>query len=116
MCTVAKNALYLQKRKIDIHKKNWNNYNTTKEKKSFRNPHNNDRANTNKTCFLTPCKVFVQIFFYYKEIKCLCILQNSDAHQICKLRPTFSERTSMNTRTASIKKKKKKKSFLKIHQ
>lgn len=49
------------------------NYNTTKEKlKSFSNPYNN-RAKMNKTYFLTPCKVFVQVFFYYKEIKCLYI-------------------------------------------
>lgn len=61
--------LVFTKKEINIHKKI---IIQQKRNKPFGNPYNN-RASTNKTYVLTPCKVFVQMFFYYKEIKCLYI-------------------------------------------
>lgn len=69
MSNVAKNAC-IYKKVIDIHKRI---IIQRKRKKSFSNPYNNNRVNTNRTYFLTPCNFFVHVFFYYKEIKCLYI-------------------------------------------
>lgn len=74
MCTVAKNAC-IYKKEINIHKR----IIIQQKRKSFSNPYNNNIASTNKTYFSTPCKVFVQIFFFLQGDK-VCVYYKTQMH------------------------------------